>query len=165
MSEKTERAKQLHEQGYGCAQAVLTSFAPEYGLSEEIALKISTGFGSGMGRMCEMCGALTGAYMVIGLKYGKAYSDGTKYGVNTETTYRLIAEIAARFAERNGSTRCRDLIEYNLSDPDQRAEVVRLGYFKTRCGKYIYDSVDLLEEILNKNDLEKHGRTPLPEKG
>jgi C_GCAxxG_C_C family probable redox protein len=104
--------------------------------------------------MCEMCGALTGAYMVIGLKHGKLHSDGTKYGVNTETTYRLVAEIAARFTERNGSTHCRDLIEHDLSDLDQRAEVVRLGYFKTRCGKYISDSVDLLEEILNENDME-----------
>ena len=93
-----------------------------------------------------MCGALTGAYMVIGLKHGKLHSDGTKYGVNTETTYRLVAEIAARFTERNGSTHCRDLIEHDLSDPDQRAEVVRLGYFKTRRGKYIYDSVDLPDE-------------------
>lgn len=149
MSEKTERAKQLHEQGYGCAQAVLTSFAPEYGLPEEIALKLSTGFGSGMGRMCEMCGALTGAYMVIGLKYGKSYTDGTRYGINTETTYKLVSEMAARFAERNGSTCCRDLIEHDLGDPEQRAEVVALGYFTTRCGKYIRDSVELVEEILS----------------
>ena len=68
MSEKTERAKQLHEQGYGCAQAVLTTFAGDYGLAESLSLKLATGFGSGMGRMCEVCGALTGAFMVIGLK-------------------------------------------------------------------------------------------------
>jgi C_GCAxxG_C_C family probable redox protein len=104
-----------------------------------------------MGRMCEMCGALTGAYMVIGLKYGKAHTDGTKYGVNTETTYKLVLDIAARFVERNGSTCCRDLIEHDLNDPDQRAEVVKLGFFKTRCGKYIVDSVELLEEILDNN--------------
>jgi C_GCAxxG_C_C family probable redox protein len=71
MSAKTERAKQFHELGYGCAQAVLASFAEDYGLSEEAALRISTGFGSGMGRLCEVCGALTGAFMVIGLKHGK----------------------------------------------------------------------------------------------
>ena len=149
MSEKTAQAKQLHEQGYGCAQAILTSFASEYGLSVEIDLRISTGSGSGMGRMCEMCGALNGAHTVVGLKHGKLHSDGTNYGVDTETTSRLLEEISARFAERNGSTRCRDLIEHDLSDPYQRAEVVRPGYFKTHCGKYIYDSVELLEEILN----------------
>lgn len=149
MSEKTAQAKQLHEQGYGCAQAVLTSFASEYVLSKEIDLKISAGSGLGMGRMCEMFGALTGAYVVVGLKHGKLHSDGTNNGVDTETTYRLVAEIAARFAERNGSTRCQDLIDHELSDPDQRAEVVRLGYNKTSCGKYNFDSVELLEEILN----------------
>jgi C_GCAxxG_C_C family probable redox protein len=165
MSEKTERAKQLHEQGYGCAQAVLTTFAPDYGIPEEIALKISTGFGSGMGRMCEMCGSLTGAYMVIGLQYGKSHTDGTRYGVNTETTYRLVSEIAKRFSERNGSTCCRDLIEHDLNDAEQRAEVVKLGYFKTRCGKYILDAVELLEEILEKYDSQNEITPPQLEKG
>jgi hypothetical protein len=51
-------------------------------------LRISTGFGSGMGRMCEVCGALTGAFMVVGLKYGKVITDGSKYGSDTETTYQ-----------------------------------------------------------------------------
>jgi C_GCAxxG_C_C family probable redox protein len=148
MSEKAERAKQFHAQGYGCAQAVLAAFAPDFGLSEEVALKISTGFGSGMGRMCEMCGALTGAYMVIGLKYGKVKTDGTKYGIYTETTYRLVSEIAQRFAEINGTTQCRELLEHDLSDPEQRAELVELGYFNTRCGKFILDSVELLEDML-----------------
>ena len=70
MSTKIELAKQYRERGYGCAQTVLATFAQDYGLSEEAALRISTGFGSGMGRMCEVCGALTGAFMVIGLKHG-----------------------------------------------------------------------------------------------
>jgi len=83
MSEKTELAAHYHDTGYGCGQAVLAPFAEDYGLSEELALKISTGFGSGMGRMFEVCGALTGAFMVIGLKHGKVITDGTKYGSNT----------------------------------------------------------------------------------
>jgi C_GCAxxG_C_C family probable redox protein len=153
MSEKAERAKQFHQQGYGCAQAVLAAFAPDFGLSEEVALKISTGFGSGMGRMCEMCGALTGAYMVIGLKYGKVKTDGAKYGIYTETTYKLVAEIAKKFAERNGTTQCIDLIEHDLSSTEQRLETVKLGYFNTRCGKYILDSVEFLEDILEKDNL------------
>jgi len=148
MSEKTELAKQYHANGYGCCQAVLASFAQDYGLNEETALRISTGFGSGMGRMCEVCGALTGAFMVIGLKYGKVVTDGTRYGTDTETTYRLVAELARKFQEKNGSMVCRDLIGYDLSDPDERAKVIQLGLFKTTCGKAILDSVELLEEML-----------------
>lgn len=148
MSAKTELAKQYHERGYGCAQAVLATFAQDYGLSEEAALRISTGFGSGMGRMCEVCGALTGAFMVIGLKYGKVVTDGTKYGTNTETTYRLVAELAKKFEAKNGSIYCRELIGHDLGNPEERAKVVQMGLFKTTCGKCILDSVELLEEIL-----------------
>jgi C_GCAxxG_C_C family probable redox protein len=148
MSAKTERAKQFHELGYGCAQAVLASFAEDYGLSEEAALRISTGFGSGMGRLCEVCGALTGAFMVIGLKHGKVVTDGNKYGTNTETTYRLVAELSRKFRARNGSIYCRELIGHDLSNPEERAKVVELGLFRTTCGKCVLDSVELLEETL-----------------
>jgi C_GCAxxG_C_C family probable redox protein len=148
MSEKTELARQYHARGYGCAQAVLAAYAPDYGLSEELALRLSTGFGSGMGRMCKTCGALTGAFMVIGLKYGKVVTDGTKYGTDTETTYRMVAELAKKFEEKNGTQECRELIGYDLSDPAERARVIELGLFKTTCGKAILDAVDLLEEML-----------------
>ncbi len=148
MSAKTELAKKYHDAGYGCAQAVLASFAQDYGLTEEAALRISTGFGSGMGRLCEACGALTGAFMVIGLQHGKVITDGNKYGTNTETTYRLVAELAAKFRERNGSIYCRELVGHDLSNADERAKVVELGLFKTVCGKCILDSVELLEEVL-----------------
>jgi C_GCAxxG_C_C family probable redox protein len=145
---KKQLADQYHERGYGCAQAVLAAYAQDFGLSEETALHISTGFGSGMGRMCEVCGALTGGFMVIGLKYGKVITDGTKYGTDTETTYKLVAELARKFETINGSIYCRDLIGHDLSNPEQRAKVVKMGLFKTTCKKCILDSVELLEEIL-----------------
>ena len=148
MSAKTDLARQYHEQGYGCAQAVLASFAQDYGLSEEAALRIATGFGSGMGRLCEVCGALTGAFMVIGLKHGKVATDGTRYGSNTETTYRLVAELAEKFRAKNGSIYCRELIGHDLSVPEERAKVVALGLFTTTCRKCILNSVELLEECL-----------------
>ena len=115
MSKKIELAKQYRERGYGCAQTVLATFAQDYGLSEEAALRISAGFGSGMGRMCEVCGALTGAFMVIGLKYGKVVTDDVKNGTNKETTYRLVADLAKKFEEKNGSIYCRELIGHDLS--------------------------------------------------
>jgi C_GCAxxG_C_C family probable redox protein len=148
MTDKTELAKSYHERGYGCAQAVLASFAGDYGLTEEMALRIATGFGSGMGRMCEVCGALTGAFMVIGLQHGKVVTDGSKYGQDTETTYRLVSDLAHRFEALNGTIFCRDLIGHDLSDPQQLAEVRQTGLFNTVCAKCILDSVQLLEEIL-----------------
>jgi C_GCAxxG_C_C family probable redox protein len=146
--EKKQIADQYHERGYGCAQAVLASYAQDFGLTEETALRISTGFGSGMGRMCEVCGALTGAFMVIGLKYGKVVTDGTKYGTDTETTYRLVADLAKKFEAVNGTIYCRNLIGYDLSNPEERAKVVELGLFKTTCKKCILDCVELLEQVI-----------------
>jgi C_GCAxxG_C_C family probable redox protein len=145
---KLEMAAQYHEQGYGCAQAVLASYASDFGLDERLALRLATGFGSGMGRMCEVCGALTGAFMVIGLKHGKETTDGTRYGNETETTYRLVADVAAKFKQRNGSIFCRDLIGYDLMDPVERAKVIELGLFKTTCRKCILDAVEILEATL-----------------
>lgn len=146
--DKKDLAAQYHERGYGCAQSVLAPYAPDFGLSEEHALKLGTGFGSGMGRMCEVCGALTGAFMVLGLKYGKVFTDGNRYGNETETTYRLVAELAQKFAARNGSIYCRELIGHDLSDPNERAKVVEAGLFKTTCGKCIRDAMELLEEVM-----------------
>jgi C_GCAxxG_C_C family probable redox protein len=146
--EKIELAAKYHELGFGCSQSVLTAFAQDFGLSEQLALKLATGFGSGMGRMCEVCGALTGAFMVIGLKHGRFESDGTRYGNETETTYRLVREAAQKFKEKNGSIFCRDLIGHDLNDPVQRAEVVEMGLFKTTCSKCIRDAVEILGEIL-----------------
>jgi C_GCAxxG_C_C family probable redox protein len=145
---KVQRANQYHDIGYGCAQSVLVAYAPDYDLSEEMALRIATGFGSGMGRMCEVCGALTGAFMVVGLAHGKVATDGRKYGANTEETYRLVADLAERFSERNGAILCRELLGYDLSDPAQRTEAAAQGVFVTRCGRYIQDAVELLEEVL-----------------
>jgi len=145
---KIDLAAQYHEQGYGCAQAVLAAYSGDFGLEERLALKLATGFGSGMGRMCEVCGALTGAFMVIGLKYGKEKTDGTRYGTETETTYRLVADLASKFKEKNGSIYCRELIGHNLMDPAERAKVVEMGLFKTTCRKCILDAVELLEETL-----------------
>lgn len=146
--DKKDLAAQYHERGYGCAQSVLAPYAPDFGLSEEHALKLGTGFGSGMGRMCEVCGALTGAFMVLGLKYGKVFTDGNRYGNETETTYRLVAELAQKFAARNGSIYCRELIGHDLSDPNERAKVVEAGLFKTTCGKCIRNAMELLEEVM-----------------
>jgi len=148
---KTELARQYHQNGYGCAQAVLASFAPNFGLDEDLALKLATGFGSGMGRLCEVCGALTGAFMVIGLKHGKVKTSGEKYGTETETTYRLVRETAEKFQQRHGSIYCREIVGYDLNDPEQRAVVVQKGLFSSTCGQCIQDAVELLEEILQVN--------------
>jgi C_GCAxxG_C_C family probable redox protein len=144
----SEIAQSIFDRGFGCGQSVLSAFCEDYGLDTITALKLSTGFGSGMGRMGEVCGALTGGFMVIGLKYGKINSDGSKYGPATETTYALVADLARRFRERNQTMFCKELTGLDLNIPENREYARQNNIFSVRCAGYIQDTVALLEDIL-----------------
>ena len=94
--------------GYNCAQSVLFAFGPELGLDGEMSLKVATGLGAGMGRRGEVCGAVTGGILALGLKYGRGARQDRSA---TEETYRKTLELMARFEERHGSCLCRVLLE------------------------------------------------------
>jgi C_GCAxxG_C_C family probable redox protein len=145
----SEKAKDLHDRGFGCGQSVLSAFSEDFGLDTTTALKLSTGFGSGMGRMGDVCGALTGGFMVLGLKYGKINTDGSKYGPATEITYAKITELTRRFRERNEFIDCRDLTGLDLSKPEARTYAKEHNIFSGRCNDYIQDVVEILEELLS----------------
>ncbi len=144
MATKLQLAKQYRVRGYGYARTVLATFAQDYGLIQEAALRISGRFGSGMSRICEGCGVLTGAFTMIGHKPGSVATNET----NKETTYRLVADLAKRFEAKNGSIYCRELIGHDLSDPPKRAKVAQMELSTTICNNLLLDSVKLLEEML-----------------
>lgn len=146
MSAKSEKAKELFMQGYNCSQAVVGAFCEDLGLDFETAMKLSSSFGGGMGRLREVCGAVSGAFMVAGLKYG--YADPTDKTAKTEH-YKLIQDMAAKFKEENGSIICRELL--NLGDkkeshiPDDRTK----EYYKKRpCVQLVDTAAKIAEEIL-----------------
>lgn len=87
--------------GYSCSEAVLLTYGLQFGLNQELAFKIASGFGGGMGFMGETCGSVTAAYMVIGLKYG---ANSVKDRYSREFTYESVSNFADLFKERNGST-------------------------------------------------------------
>src|SRR5690606_21185680 len=103
-----------------CSQAVLTAFAPELGLDRDSALKVSGTFGAGMGRLGEVCGALTGAFMAIGLKYGRVRANDEEM---KEKAYACVMQVADEFRRRHGSLRCRELLGYDLGTPEGRQYV------------------------------------------
>jgi C_GCAxxG_C_C family probable redox protein len=142
------KADEYHAQGFGCAQAVLAAFAEDYGLDPVTALRMSTGFGSGMGRMGEVCGALTGGFMVIGLQHGKVNSDGSKYGPATETCYAKVALLAERFKAQQGTIFCKELTGVDLQTPEGRQYCMDNGVFAVQCAGYIRSVVQLLEVLL-----------------
>ena len=103
---RVEQAVERFEAGFNCSQAVVGSYCEGFGLDRETAFKVATGFGGGM-RMGETCGAVTGAFMVLGLKYGNATAEDKKA---KGKTYEKVVEYTSRFKARNGSVMCRNCL-------------------------------------------------------
>lgn len=141
---KTEKALDLFSNNFNCSQSVFTAFAPDFGIDEELALKLSTSFGGGA-RNGEICGAVSGALMVIGLKYGHYQSDNSE---QKSKAYAISVEFTKRFKEANKSIICRDLLGYNLTVPEEMACIKEKGLFGDICPKMVKSAVQLLEEIL-----------------
>ena len=139
-----DTALAVFAQGLSCSQAVFSAYATEHGLDKDTASKVASGFGAGMGRMAQTCGAVTGAYMVIGLKYGTASGDREA----KERIYRFVREFAERFKVKNGSLVCRDLLGCDISTPDGFEKMKSLGLHQKVCTKLVRDACETLDEIL-----------------
>jgi C_GCAxxG_C_C family probable redox protein len=125
---------------------VITVFGNEFGLSENDCLKVSCAFGGGMGRQQHTCGALTGALMVLGLKYGKALNDPEE---KKSFTYSKARELFLEFKKLHGSTICLDLLNgLNMNDPDDNRKIKELKLFDIQCEKYVADAVKISEKLL-----------------
>lgn len=142
---RAESAVSDFRRGFSCSQAVLAAFAESLELDRNTALKLGAGFGGGMGRMALTCGAVTGAFMVIGLKHG-ATDAGDREA--KEKTQRIVREFAGRFKERNSSITCRDLLHCDISTLEGFEEAKEKNFLMTVCPKLVRDAVEILEEIL-----------------
>ncbi len=132
--------------GYSCSEAVLLTYGPQLGLEQELAFKIASGFGGGMGFMGETCGAVTAAYMVIGLRYG---ASNLMDNYSRDITYVSVADFAEKFKRRNGFTYCKDLIEgVDMSTIEGRNEIREKG----KVPQIVSDAIMILEEIFIEND-------------
>ena len=134
------------EAGYGCGQAVLAAFAARYGLTEEEAHSIAACFGGGVGRSGQVCGAVSGALMVLGLHY---WDETAELAPTKERLYQLSGEFMDRFALLHGTTQCRELLGYSLRDPVQLEKARADGLFSTRCPVFLRDAIRLVEEFIN----------------
>lgn len=107
MSKYTDRAVELFKSGFNCSQAVFAAFSDKIGMDEQTALRVSAGLGGGVGRMREVCGAVSGAAMLAGMVYGA--TDGEDREAKAKT-YEVVQEIAAEFKKENPSIVCRELL-------------------------------------------------------
>lgn len=141
---KVEQSQNYFKNGFNCSQAVFTTFATELGLSEEMALRVSTQFGGGA-RKGEMCGAVSGALMVLGLKYGHCHYDAPEEKANA---YKISENFMDRFIEKNGTVVCRELLGYDLTKPEDMQKIKELDLFHITCPKMIQCATEILEEML-----------------
>lgn len=151
MGKRSEKAVELFKQGYNCSQSVFGAFADVYGMEEEMALKVSASFGGGMGRMREVCGAVSGMFMVAGLETGT--SDG-KDAAGKKHNYEVVQQLAAQFKERNNDTIiCRELLGLEMKDNKETTPELRTAeYYKKRpCVELVRDCAEILEEYFEKN--------------
>jgi C_GCAxxG_C_C family probable redox protein len=139
-----DKAKAIYKEGFSCAPAVLAAFCEQFGLERDKALKIATGFGGGM-HLGQTCGAVTGAIMVIGLKYGKTKADDNKA---KEKTFELVKRLADKFRARYGSIECKALLGCDITTPEGLKEARDKKLFTTICAEYVGTAAEILDEIL-----------------
>ncbi|MDR2173337.1 MAG: C-GCAxxG-C-C family protein [Burkholderiales bacterium] len=133
-------------QGFNCAQVILSTYCEDLGLNKEAALRLSCGFGAGMGRLGYTCGAVSGAHLVIGLKYGNFLLEDK---ASREKTYALVQEFEKRFIERNRSTVCKELLQIDLMSDDKQA--IRERVLEV-CPRAVKDAAEILESVLFSAD-------------
>lgn len=146
---KADKAKELFENGCNCCQAVFCAFPEENGLSEEEALRLSAGFGGGMGRMREVCGAVSGMIMVLSERFATA--DPNNHEKKKEL-YALIQQAAGKFREENGSIICRELLGLTEKASDPSPEKRTDTYYKKRpCSELVHCAASIAEKYLNND--------------
>jgi C_GCAxxG_C_C family probable redox protein len=126
---------------------VLASFAGDYGMDRDTALKVAGAFGGGFGRLGHTCGAITGGMMAIGLRHGKTRPEDDP---DREKTYTLSREFIEKFKERHETTLCRELIGCDISTPEGIQAARDRQLFTALCPKYVRTAVELLEELLQE---------------
>lgn len=145
---KTEIAIEKFLSGYNCAQSILFAYGPELGLDPEQALKLSTGFGAGMARRGEVCGAVTGGILALGLKYGRGARQDR---LATEETYRKTTRLMTEFGNRHGSCLCRVLLEgCDLQTPEGQKYFKDHDLLHQTCQGCVQSVSEILEPLMER---------------
>ena len=142
MGNKTELALELYDAGFSCSQSVFGAFCESYGLERKTGLRLSNGLAGGV-QQADICGAVSGAALVVGLKHGQfeAADKNSRQHCN-----KMVREFLAEFKKRHGCTGCRELLGLDASTQEGRAEGLKRDLFKTVCRGLITSAAGILEE-------------------
>ena len=154
--DRIQRAVELFMQGYGCCQSVVCAFSDLYGLDEEMALRISAGFGGGVGRLRMMCGTCSALVILAGLEKGQTRGEDRE---GKSVCYQLVRELLETFRQRNGSIICAELLqmngvkaETNTSQPDER----NAEYYRVRpCARKVESAARVFAEYLASSETSR----------
>ena len=148
---RREAAMENFKKGYNCSQSIVLAFEDLLPVDAVTMSKLASSFGGGMGRLREVCGSVSGMFMVAGLLYGY---DGPETGQVKADHYARIQELAHRFEEKHGTIVCREMlgltVKHDVPVPEARTD----AYYKKRpCGEIIGDAAEILEEYIKENPL------------
>lgn len=142
-----ERGLETFGKGYNCAQSVFSALSESIGIDRQSALKTAGAFGGGMGRNGFTCGAVTGALMAIGYKFGKD-SDGDT--TSKENTYKKVDIFFDEFKKLHGALECSALIKHDVTNDEEYKKAVDAGLFKTLCPKLVESAIEIAEKIIKE---------------
>ena len=143
-------AGDLFLEGYNCAQAVAVAFTDVTGMDKQLAAKMAAPFGGGMGRLREVCGAVSGMFMVLGALYGYDNSDAES---TKKELYKQVQALAEKFREENGSIICREILKNPPSDPNPSPRTAE--YYRVRpCARMVLTAAQLMDDFIAARLLE-----------
>ncbi len=152
MTGHAKKARDNFLAGYNCAQAVFCAFEDVTGIEHGTAMKLSSSFGGGIGKLREVCGAFTGASAVAGILWG--YTDACDHAAKTEH-YKLVQRIAERFKAKHGTVICRELLQGIKTSKSNAPEERTPEYYKERpCAAFVITAAEILDEIIKEKSAE-----------
>ena len=155
MNDHASYAAELFEKGYNCAQAVVVAFCDKTGLEEKAAAAMASSFGGGMGRLREVCGAVSGMFLVAGILYGY---DTPGDDVSKKAHYQRLQEMAAAFRQEAGSIICREILKNPPSDPTPTPRSPE--FYKMRpCTRMVYLAGEILEQYILEHPIQEKSCT------
>lgn len=143
-SPSVNEAVSTFKEGLSCSQAILLAYGKRYGIDEKTAIKVARSFGGGMARTCQTCGAVTGAYMVLGLT-----CDDENHKAAKEKNYALVNEFARRFQALHGDVNCQKLLGCDLGTPEGQ-EYFKNNNLVHRCCDFVRDAAIILEDLIKE---------------
>ena len=142
MNDPVQTATDRFKQGYSCSQSIFSAFAQQFGLSDELASTIASPFGGGIAHQGETCGAVTGALMALSLKFGP------KMNEDQDGIYLVSQEFIRRFKEQHTFLKCKQLINFDLSQPSELEGARQSQVFDTVCPLLVKTAAEIVNSML-----------------